>query len=75
MASSELIPPKQVIPGRWYYGVDCTNCERRIVLQEDLQEGKGEGMPDGMLSGVGCPHCGETLAYGVGSIMRFIVPE
>lgn len=67
----EFIPPKSVVIGKWYYGVQCPHCGTTIVLAEDLSGGEDRGLPNGLVSDVTCPHCQQVSNFELGSLRRF----
>jgi len=66
--------PKFTEPGKWYFVVDCRECQNPIPLAEaPTPKEKPDPLRYRTLSGVYCPHCGHVDTYGPAQMSRRLV--
>lgn len=64
-------PKMNVVPGEWYLGFICLNCDSRFAVLED-PSGEGGTQPLGRGGfEVACPACGKTSTYTAERMIGF----
>ncbi len=73
----EITTPKleEIVSGKWYFGTDCLECEKRFAILEDDSGGmtKINFVGEGHIRSA-CPHCGADRMYSTDQISQYQHP-
>lgn len=67
-----VAPANPVVPGNWYYGVNCSSCHKDVMVFDDVTKGKrAKPFGGGGTFQLQCPHCQAGKHYRPEEFLSF----